>query len=141
MSKYTLICEEWNKGPKITMEFETDDLTVILEQMETFVRATGFSWVGELQFAEDSDKYKPEFDYSYQVPEYQEEKQYKFQFPTMSDDSYMTMFGDDVNFTPDSDYSPPVEQRYDARCFLCGIEKEVMKGYTCHDVKCPKGTW
>lgn len=121
MPKFKFICEFDDKN-KIQYELEKDSLYDIIDNFESFLKGSGF--VFDRITVENEDQGGP----------------FKFQYPLDMNDS-PEAFIDDVNFTPDSDYSPPVEQRYDARCFLCGIEKEVMKGYTCHDVKCPKGTW
>lgn len=129
MSKFKFICEN-DDNSKIQYEYESDYLYDLVVKFEDFLRGCGFS-LGHLKIDNED------------LSEKEIEGPYKFQYPNMNDEFDLKVFyeSDDVNFTPDSDYSPPVEQKYDARCFLCGIEKEIMKGYTCHDVKCPKGTW
>jgi hypothetical protein len=120
MTKYTLISEE--KGSKITHEFEASDLNSVLDQMEVFLRASGYSWLGQLTFSD-------------------EEIQYKFQYPeNMNDESAFYSSAIDDFLIPIED--PPVqEKKFDDRCYLCGIEKSIMKENACFDVKCPKGSW
>lgn len=57
MAKFTLICEdEYNKS-KITFQFETNNIHSLLPEVETFIRASGYSYLeGNLDFV------KPDFD-------------------------------------------------------------------------------
>lgn len=61
MAKYTFICEEeptpystFVKSKK-TIEFRADGLSDVLEQFESFLRGSGFSFQGQLDFIDDSE--------------------------------------------------------------------------------------
>lgn len=63
MAKFTLICEdEYNKS-KITFQFETNNIHSLLPEVETFIRASGYSYLqGNLDFVEPDFDVKPDFD-------------------------------------------------------------------------------
>lgn len=66
MAKFTLICEdEYNKS-KITFQFETNNIHSLLPEVESFIRASGYSYLdGNLDFVKsDFDTVKLDsFDY------------------------------------------------------------------------------
>jgi hypothetical protein len=53
MPKFTFIAEH-STGEKTTLEFEKDYLPYILENIEMFLRGTGFHFTGNLDFVEDA---------------------------------------------------------------------------------------
>jgi hypothetical protein len=53
MPKFTFIAEH-STGEKTTLEFEKDYLPYILENIEMFLRGTGFHFTGTLDFVEDA---------------------------------------------------------------------------------------
>jgi len=53
MPKFTLISEH-TSGEKTTLEFEKDYLPDVLEYFENFLRGTGFHFIGNLDFVQDT---------------------------------------------------------------------------------------
>ena len=69
--KYTLIYENEHDGSKITSEFRGEVLNDVLEKVEEFIKATGFSYIsGTLDFVQEDNETYPsddeqEFDFGF----------------------------------------------------------------------------
>lgn len=132
MAKYTLICEEKYDNSKVTVEFEANNIHNILPQFETFIRASGFSYMqGSLEFVDYSkgcEEFEGDFELSY--PEYPEYTDFGTDDISVGNIVYDGGTLDDITS----------EEVYN-KCSVCNIEKDIMKSNVCYDKRCPKDTW
>lgn len=114
MARYTFICEQLedsNLSSRQTVEFYAEDLSMMLQQFELFLRGSGFYFDGIIDIV-SAERLKIE-DMSIH-----DELDYDF------DPKQMSLFDDDSSF-----------------CEICGLSKETMFVHNCYDKKCPKDTW
>lgn len=132
MAKYTFICEEKYDGSKITLEFEANNIHNILPKIETFVRASGFSYMqGSLDFVPHSDNF--EFDFGEQpIPSYGTDDIQVGNIHVVGD---IQIDDTEINYLREN------ELDLYAKCSICGIEKDIMKSNVCYDKRCPKDNW
>jgi hypothetical protein len=147
MSRYTFICEQFDydefTGDKIgvssktTKEFNSEELDVILENFESFLKASGFRFNGHLEIVEedenlwgerwnDSDDEEEE-EQSSRVIEHMMNDLQKNPV-TMKDSSLEDEFGD-------------VFVSNEKKCELCKLPVAVMQVHQCFDPKCPCGAY
>ena len=160
--KYTLIYENEHDGSKITSEFRGEVLNDVLEKVEEFIKATGFSYIsGTLDFVQEDNETYPSDD----------EQEFDFGFTDTSvmkhiaddlirqnekkkhlDDEYGDIYvGEEVelNFSDYGAAQPIVSFDYEPqdsitisfddeeKCPSCKLPVSVMSLHRCYDRKCP----
>lgn len=146
MSRYTFICEQFDydefTGDKIgllsktTKEINSEELYVILENFESFLKASGFRFDGHLEIVgEDENLWDERWNDSDDEEEEQSNRVIDHMMNdlqknpiTMKDGSLEDEFGD-------------VFVSNEEKCQLCNLPISVMKVHQCFDPKCPCGAY
>jgi hypothetical protein len=118
--KFTLKYEY--DGVVMTHEFSTPQLHEVIQQMEYFLKGSGFVFDGELDIVEN---------HQYQIAQ-------DFNLGTLDIDLDLNLGTlDDIEKMEAKSLLPEQHER----CDVCKLRKDVMKEYTCFDKHCPKGKW
>ena len=160
--KYTLIYENEHDGSKITSEFRGDVLNDVLEKIEEFIKATGFSYVeGTLDFVQEDIETYPsdeEQDFDFGITDTSVMKHMADDLIRQNekkkslDDEYGDIYiGEEVelNFSDYGAAQPIVSFDYEPqdsitisfddeeKCPSCKLPVSVMSLHRCYDRKCP----
>ena len=122
MPNFTLTCEHrtaWDAtlDSRVTMEFEKETLTEVIDQFQDFLRGCGYYFDGRLEIVTDEDVEVDDF--------FGNAKQSARAFDNMAN-SLM------------KDYSPQVAAQNETcgLCPVCKLDKNIMQRHQCFDAKC-----
>jgi hypothetical protein len=124
MSRYTFTCEHFEydnfTGDKVgvasktTTEFQTVDLSTMLENFESFLRASGFHFDGQLEIVHPDD-------YCVDIESTEDEK--------VNSSVWNQIISNHLRFME--------TKNLEGNCEICKLPKSVMATHNCFEKNCP----